>query len=203
MREREPRRVATPPRWPPTAVEGSRRRHLGVAVLLSFMAAAPACARADWIDPGIAYRCDTTAGEFGLAATMATSAPDTPGEVRVPAGYAPLSKEHDDLVVSCKLGHTQASALIHVVRAQEHGQCSAFESVDIARLQVDGKLLLEHAQFNGGCHSEPVLHRIEIRSTGTSLWLKACRAPWDWDAGYAPDTCEEHDISGPGEPPSK
>jgi|GEM_PF-1852778 len=204
MRERDDRRLAaTPPRGLPTVREGSRTRRVGLALLLSFMAAAPACARADWIDPGIAYRCDATAGEFGLAATMATSAPDTPGEVAVPVGYAALSKAHDDLAVSCTLGRTRASASIHVIRAREHGQCSSFEFLDIVQLQVDGRPLLEHTLFNGGCHSEPVLHRIEIRTTGTALRLRTCRAPWDWAAGYSPDRCEEHDIPGQAEAGSR
>ncbi|MBW8758882.1 MAG: hypothetical protein JF586_14825 [Burkholderiales bacterium] len=173
-------------------------RHSTLALLPLFLAAAPGCAHADWIDPGLAYRCDAAAGEFGLAATMATSAPEMPGEVGVPAGYAPLSKEHDELAVSCGLGHAQASAAIHIIRAQRHGQCSSFEFVDLVRLQVDGKPLLEHTLFNGGCHSDPVLHRIEIRATGTALWLRTCRAPWDWATGYSPDVCEEREISSDG-----
>ena len=165
-------------------VDGSRRPPLALAWLLT-LAAAPGCARADWIDPGVAYRCDAAAGTFGLVATMATSAPEMAGEIRAPAGYAPLSKANDDITVSCRVGRAQADALIHIIRAQAHGQCSAFESVDIVRVQVDGKPLLEHTLFNGGCHAEPVLHRIEILARGTALRLRTCRAPWDWQTGYA------------------
>jgi hypothetical protein len=130
---------------------------------------------------------------------MTTSAPEMPGEVGVPEGHVPLSKAHDDLAVSCKLGQARVRALIHIIRARERGQCSSFEFVDIVQLQVDGKALLEHALFNGGCHAEPVLHRIEIRATGMGMRLKTCRAPWNWDAGYSPDACEEREITSPGE----
>jgi hypothetical protein len=62
-------------------------------LLLLPLAVGPCHALADWIDPGVAYRCDTAEGVFGMMATMATSSLETAGEVRAADGYVPLSKK--------------------------------------------------------------------------------------------------------------
>ena len=176
-------------------MEGSCLRFPALLSLTALMAA-HGCARADWIDPGIAYRCDTTAGVFGLAATMSTSSPATPGEVVAPDGYATLSKARDESTLSCRVGRGKASASIRIIPAHEHGMCSEFDAIDIARLEVDGRLLLQYEPFSGGCHLDPVIHRIEIRLKGTALLLKTCRAAWTWETGYSPETCDEQVIAG-------
>lgn len=163
-------------------------------ILLVALLATPDHARADWIDPGIAYQCDKAAGKFGLMATMATSSPDTAGEVRVSEGYVALSKEKNELVLLCRVGEGRAKAIIQVVRARERGMCAAFDYLQIVRLEVNGKMLLEHEQFSSGCHSDPVLHQVELRAEGKALSLKTCRAAWMWDTGYSPEACEERMV---------
>lgn len=158
------------------------------------MAVIPGHARADWIDPGVAYRCDKTAGVFGMMATMATSSPETAGEVQVAEGYVALSKEKDELVLLCRVGEGRAKAIIRILRAREHGMCSAFDHLEIVRLEVNEKMLFVHEQFSSGCHSDPVLHRVELRAKGKALSLKTCRAAWMWDTGYSPETCEERMV---------
>lgn len=154
----------------------------------------PGHARADWIDPGVAYRCDKAAGVFGMMATMATSSPETAGEVQVGDGYVALSKEKDELVLLCRVGEGRAKAVIRIVRARERGMCSAFDHLQIVRLEVNEKVLFEHEQFSSGCHSDSVLHHVELRAKGKALLLKTCRAAWMWDIGYSPETCEERMV---------
>ena len=163
-------------------------------LLLLLMAVIPGHARADWIDPGVAYRCDKAAGVFGMMATMATSSPETAGEVRVADGYVRLSKEKDQLVLLCRVGEGRAKAIIQIVRAREHGMCSAFDYLQIVRLEVNEKTLFEREQFSSGCHSDPVLHQVELRAKGKTLSIKTCRAAWMWDTGYSPETCEERIV---------
>ena len=196
-----PRRRATAavdrprcPRGPCAAAQRARWRRL-VPCLTLVLAAAPGCASADWIDRGLAWRCDAASGVFSLMATMATSAPETAGEVRAAAGHEALSKAHADTVLSCRIGRFQASAAVRVIGAQAHGRCSEFDVVQIARLEADGRSLMRHEPFSGGGNVEPVLHRIEIRAEGDALWLRTCRAPWDWASGYAPDACDEREVS--------
>jgi hypothetical protein len=163
-------------------------------ILLMAMAAIPGHARADWIDPGVAYRCDKAAGVFGMMATMATSSPETAGEVRLAEGYVALSKEKDELVLLCRVGARRAKAIIRIIRAREHGMCSAFDHLEVVRLEVNEKVLLEHEQFSSGCHSNPVLHQVELRAEGKAFSLKTCRASWMWDTGYSPEACEERMV---------
>lgn len=158
------------------------------------MAVIPSHAKADWIDPGVAYRCDKAAGVFGMMATMATSSPETAGEVQAGDGYVALSKEKDELVLSCRVGEGHAKAIIRIVRAREHGRCSAFDYLQIVRLEVNEKVLFEYEQFSSGCHFDPVLHQVELRAKGKALSLKTCRAAWMWDTGYSPETCEERMV---------
>jgi len=162
--------------------------------MLLAMAVIPGHAMADWIDPGIAYRCNKAEGVFGMMATMATSSPETPGEVQVADGYVSLSKEKDEFVLLCQVGQAQAKAIIRIVRARERGRCSAFDFLEIKRLEINNRVLSEHAQFSSGCHSDPVLHRVEIRTKGEGLLLRTCKAAWMWDTGYSPETCEERLI---------
>lgn len=160
-------------------------------ILLIALIVIPNHAMADWIDPGAAYQGDRAAGVFGMMATMATSSPDTAGEVRVAEGYVALSKGKDELVLLCHFGEVRAKAIIRIVRAREHGMCSAFDHLQIVRLAVNEKVLFEHEQFSSGCHSDPVLHQVELRAKGKALSVTTCRAAWTWDNGYSPETCKE------------
>ncbi|MCX7219526.1 MAG: hypothetical protein NTY70_11510 [Burkholderiales bacterium] len=163
-------------------------------ILLMVLAATSGHARADWIDPGVAYRCDKAAGVFGMMATMATSSPETAGEVQAGVGYVALSKENDELLLSCRVGEGQAKAIIRIVRAREHGRCSAFDYLQIVRLEVNEKVLFEYEQFSSCCYLDPVLNQVELRAKGEALSLKTCRAAWMWDTGYSPETCEERMV---------
>jgi uncharacterized protein YecT (DUF1311 family) len=162
------------------------------AVVVALM---PGAALADWIDPGIAYRCDEQRGEFSAMAIMETSSPELNGEVRARAGYTVLSKKEETTELSCRLNGSVVSLVVWRIAPRESGRCAAFNHFNIKRLQVNGVTLVEHEMFNGGCHSDPTLYEFSVRVQGESVLFKTCRGVWSWDAGYSNGTCKEDAIA--------
>ena len=163
------------------------------------VALVPTVCLADWVDPGVAYRCDAKNGVFVAMATMRTSSPELAGEVTAEPAYAILPKNDsaegiDVTELACSVKGNVVSIVLERTPAHERGQCAALDHYFIRSLQVNGTTLLMHEQFYGGCNDSHVVYRLEVLARGDKLLFKSCRGPWDWMTGYNAGKCEVRQL---------
>ena len=155
----------------------------------------PSLALADWIDPGVAYKCDRHNGTFVLTAIMETSSPEDVGEIPVEEGFRVLSKNKNFTNIKCSIKGIQVSAFIERRPPAERGMCAAYNHFTLRHFQVNENSILKYELFNSGCFFSPVLYRIELHAHRNAFALKSCRGEWDWGKGYGEGKCDESTFS--------
>ncbi len=147
-------------------------------------------ANADWIDPGISYKCNISEKVFALEAVMKTSAPEDKGTILITPGFTMLTQP--DQSISCTVGITPVTVNISRTPGSSKGMCAAFGFIHLNSLKIDGNEILKHRElFNSGCFSEPVLFRAETRDINGKIIVKLCKGKWDWGIGYHEIECSE------------
>ena len=145
-------------------------------------------ARADWADPGAAYRCDVAARSFSVASVMDTSSPEDAGTVRAPPQFSSISSSRS---VRCVFAGTRITARFRVRPPHETGICGGITQTSIEALHANGKGIFELPEsFNHYCVEEQALHSIAIRKAGGATQIEICHAAWDWGVGYHNVRCE-------------
>lgn len=149
-------------------------------------------ARADWTDPGAAYRCDVAARSFSVASVMDTSSPADAGTVTAPPHFSSISSSRS---VRCAFAGTRITALFRVRPPHETGICGGITQTSIEALHVNGKRIFELPElFNHYCSEERALHSIVVRNAGRATQIEICHAAWDWGVGYHNVRCEGREL---------
>jgi len=149
--------------------------------VFAFVAAClPVLAYADWIDPGVSYKCDPKNGTFELRALMDTSSGPA---VALEPGFTQLPVRRN--VLSCKLTKANIKAVVWASPGSATGTCAAFGTIQV-NLIVNGHRFVANELFNSGCFFDPVLYRVKVTAPGNTSNPKVviCKGTWDWDKNF-------------------
>ena len=140
----------------------------------------PLLAFADWIDPGVSYRCDPKNGSFELRALMDTSSGPA---VALEPGFKKLPVRRK--VLSCKITNVRVKAVVWVSPGSATGTCAAFGTIQV-NLTVNGQQVVANELFNSGCFFDPVLYAAKVKASANTSnpEVVLCKGTWDWDDNF-------------------
>ena len=151
-----------------------------------------ATARADWIDPKAAYRCDTNAQSFTIASVMDTSSPEDLGTVVAPAGFLEVSSVRP---IRCSLRRAKITARFGIRSPQATGICGGITQITLHSLRVNGKAVFEMPiLFNHHCLNDESIYSIDFSGTQVKTRIQVCHAKWDWGVGYHGVRCDAREL---------
>jgi uncharacterized protein YecT (DUF1311 family) len=161
------------------------RRLWSLLIVASFWWGTPAFA--DWATIGVAWDCDTAAGQLTIVGTVESS--DDESNVDPPEGFSALRPGEHEL--RCKMGSVLVLAKVFVHPPQARGMCMGGGYISVDKFSIGGVPLFPNTQsFNWSCsESFKPLMRISVQVRESQVQVEQCFANWDWTVRYGTPQC--------------